>query len=117
MPLLVVEDDELILMLVLEVLEELGYTDAIGASDAAQALAVLNDPEQPLALMMTDVGLPDMLGTELANLARQQRPQLPILFATGYSDSIAIPEGMHSIGKPFTIDALKHKLGQILGAP
>lgn len=114
MPLLVVEDDDIVRMLTLEVLDELGYT-TIEAADATQALKVLEDLDQPLELMMTDVGLPDMNGRELADKAREIRPSLPVLFATGYGDSADIPADMHMIGKPFSIDQLRDKVVAILG--
>ncbi|CAI3800191.1 Response regulator receiver protein CpdR [Pseudomonas sp. MM221] len=116
MHLLVVEDDDIVRMLMVEVLDELGYS-VIEAEDAAAALRVLEDPSQTLALMMTDVGLPDMRGEALAGKARELRPLLPVLFASGYADSINVPEGMHLIGKPFSIDQLRDKVVAILGNP
>ncbi len=65
MQLLVVEDDDIVRMLIVEVLGDLGYT-AIEADSAAAALEVLEDSNQDLALLMTDVGLPDMRGEDLA---------------------------------------------------
>ncbi|GLO14674.1 response regulator [Pseudomonas putida] len=114
MHLLVVEDDDIVRMLMVEVLDELGY-EVIEAEDAAAALRVLEDPSQTLALMMTDVGLPDMRGEVLAGKARELRPLLPVLFASGYADSFNVPEGMHMIGKPFSIDQLRDKVVAILG--
>ncbi|RZK04332.1 MAG: response regulator [Pantoea sp.] len=113
-PLLVVEDDDIVRMLMVEVLEDLGYK-VIEAADATSALAILNDPATPLDLLMTDVGLPDMSGQELAGKAREIRPLLPVLFASGYADSLSVPEGMHSIGKPFSIDQLRDKVVQMIG--
>lgn len=116
MHLLVVEDDDIVRMLMVEVLDELGYT-VIEAEDASAALRVLEDPGQALALMMTDVGLPDMRGEALAAKARELRPLLPVLFASGYAESVNVPEGMHLIGKPFSIDQLRDKVVAILGNP
>jgi len=113
-PLLVVEDDGIVRMLMVEVLEDLGYK-VIEAADATKALDILNDPDQPLDLMLTDVGLGDMSGQDLAGIAREIRPQLPVLFASGYADSLSVPEGMHSIGKPFSIDQLRDKVVQMIG--
>lgn len=112
-PLLVVEDDAIVRMLLVDVLDELGY-QVVEAEDAEQALTVLGNPQQPLALMMTDVGLPDMDGKELASKARELRPTLPILFASGYAENVEVPEGMHMIGKPFGIDQLRDKVKSIL---
>ncbi|WEK33145.1 MAG: response regulator [Candidatus Pseudomonas phytovorans] len=116
MPLLVVEDDDIVRMLMVEVLEELGYS-VIEAADATDALKFIEDPTQALELMMTDVGLPDMRGEVLAGKARELRPLLPVLFASGYADSLNVPEGMHMIGKPFSIDQLRDKVVAILGNP
>lgn len=116
MHLLVVEDDDIVRMLMVEVLDELGYA-AIEADCAAAALKILQDPAQPLALLMTDVGLPDMRGEELAAKARELRPLLPVLFASGYAENVSVPEGMHMIGKPFGIDQLRDKVVAILGNP
>ncbi|WP_312933349.1 response regulator [Pseudomonas sp.] len=114
MPLLVVEDDDIVRMLTVEVLEELEYS-VLEAADAAQALSILKDATQPLDLLMTDIGLPDMSGQDLAQLARDMRPDLPVLFASGYAESLNVPAGMHMIGKPFSIDQLRLKVEAILG--
>lgn len=113
LPLLVVEDDNIVRMLMLDVLEELGY-EVREAEDGETALALLRS-EQPFALMLTDVGLPGIDGKELARQARELRPQLPIMFASGYGQSIDLPEGMHMISKPFGIDQLRDKMKAILG--
>lgn len=113
-PLLVVEDDDIVRMLMVDVLQELGYA-VEEAEDGETAMALLGDPEQRFALMLTDVGLPGMDGKELARQARELRPLLPILFASGYGQSIDVPEGMHMIGKPFSIDQLRDKMKSILG--
>ncbi|WP_425928173.1 response regulator [Pseudomonas sp. NyZ201] len=113
LPLLVVEDDNIVRMLMLDVLEELGY-EVTEAEDGETALALLRSGQQ-FALMLTDVGLPGIDGKELARQARELRPQLPIMFASGYGQSIDLPEGMHMISKPFGIDQLRDKMKAILG--
>ncbi|WP_434657469.1 response regulator [Pseudomonas sp. R3-56] len=110
---LVVEDDNIVRMLIVDVLEELEYK-VLEADGCEQALEFLNDDAQPIALMMTDVGLPVMDGRELAKRAQLARPGLPILFASGYAESIDVPEGMNVIGKPFSIDQLRDKVKKIL---
>lgn len=111
---LVVEDDDTVRMLIVEVLEELGYS-VTDASDAEKALALIRS-EQPFSLMMTDVGLPGMDGRELAKAARLERSELPILFASGYPDSSDLEAGMQIIGKPFSIDQLRDKVQGMLPA-
>ncbi|WP_160108560.1 response regulator [Pseudomonas izuensis] len=111
---LVVEDDSIVRMLIVDVLEELEFK-VLEADGCEQALEILKDLNQHIDLMMTDVGLPIMDGRELANVAHTLRPALPILFASGYAESIEVPEGMHVIGKPFSIDQLRDKVKGILG--
>lgn len=106
---LVVEDDAIVRMLIVDVLEELEYT-VLEADGSEKALEFLNDEDQYIDLMMTDVGLPVMDGRELAKQARMLRPELPILFASGYVESIDVPAGMQVIGKPFSIDQLRDKI-------
>lgn len=110
---LVVEDDAIVRMLIVDVLEELEYK-VLEADGSEQALEVLQDQTQQINLMMTDVGLPGMDGRELAIKARELRPALEVLFASGYAESIAVPEDMHMIGKPFSIDQLRDKVKQII---
>ena len=110
---LVVEDDAIVRMLIVDVLEELEFK-VLEADGSEQALETLKDVNQHIDLMMTDVGLPVMDGRELANQARALRPALPILFASGYAENIEVPQGMHLIGKPFSIDQLRDKVKGIL---
>lgn len=110
---LVVEDDSIVRMLIVDVLEELEFK-VLEAADAARALDVLGQTGQPIDLMMTDVGLPDMNGKQLAAQARELRPALPILFASGYAENIDVPPGMQVIGKPFSIDQLRDKVKAML---
>lgn len=114
---LVVEDDPSVRLLVREVLEELGYV-TLEAGDATQALPILRS-EQALDLMVSDVGLPGMNGRQLAEIAREHRPDLPILFVTGYAENAAIRAGflgtnMGMITKPFALDALAAKIDQMV---
>lgn len=110
---LVVEDDAIVRMLIVDVLEELEFS-VLEAADAAEALAHVQKTDQVIDLMMTDVGLPDMDGKQLATQVRELRPVLPILFASGYAENIDVPEGMQVIGKPFSIDQLRDKVKSML---
>lgn len=110
---LVVEDDNIVRMLIVDVLEELEFK-VLEADGGEHALQVLQDANKHIDLMMTDVGLPGMDGRELATEARKLRPALPILFASGYAESIDVPAGMHVIGKPFSIDQLRDKVKAVL---
>ncbi|MGR3885485.1 response regulator [Pseudomonas sp. 1152_12] len=110
---LVVEDDAIVRMLIVDVLEELEFS-VLEAADAQEALHMVENTEKVIDLMMTDVGLPDMDGKQLATKARELRPALPILFASGYAESIDVPAGMQVIGKPFSIDQLRDKVKSML---
>ncbi|OPA86180.1 response regulator [Pseudomonas fluorescens] len=112
---LVVEDDAIVRMLIVDVLEELEFT-VVEAADAEEALKIFENTDQVIDLMMTDVGLPDMDGKQLATKVRELRPALPILFASGYAENIDVPPGMQVIGKPFSIDQLRDKVKSMLPA-
>ena len=115
---LVVEDEPAVRMVVVDVLQDLGY-HTLEAGDAQQALPHIEGSER-LDLLVTDVGLPGMNGRQLADLARQRRPGLKVLFATGYAESAAVRDGilepgMEIITKPFSIAALAARLRVMLG--
>lgn len=114
---LVVEDDPSVRMLVIQVLEELGYR-AIETEGGRDATPILQS-RRPIDLMISDVGLPGLNGRQLAEIARESRPSLPILFMTGYAEQAAdqaafLAEGMEIITKPFAIDHLARRIGAIL---
>lgn len=113
---LVVEDEPVVRALIVEVLDELGYR-AIEAADAKEALPVLESPQR-IDLMISDVGLPGLNGRQLADLARQYRPTLKVLFATGYAEGSGarnyLANDMEIITKPFAIDALATKIREML---
>lgn len=110
---LVVEDDAIVRMLIVDVLEEFEY-EVLEAVDGPQALEFLNNQSASIDLMMTDMGLPGMDGKELAVKARELRPALPVLFASGYAEALEVPAGMAMIGKPFSIDQLRDKVTAML---
>ncbi|MFP3515648.1 response regulator [Pseudomonas sp. SIMBA_077] len=110
---LVVEDDAIVRMLIVDVLEELEF-NVLEAEEGQIALALLEDKRYQIDLLMTDYGLPGMTGKELAQRARKIHQQLPILFASGYAETLEISEGMGVIGKPFSIDQLRNKVKSML---
>ncbi len=115
---LVVEDEPVVRSLVVEVLGELGYR-TLEAGDATEALAI-TESGQRIDLLMTDVGLPGMNGRQLAEIVRQQRPGLKVIFATGYAESATssgfLGPDMAVITKPFALDTLAAKVAEMLGA-
>ena len=114
---LFVEDDPSVRVLVRDVLEELSYR-AVEAEEPAAAIKVLAS-DRPIDLMISDVGLPGMNGRQLAEIARRHRPDLPILFVTGYAENAAIRAdflgtNMAMITKPFAMDTLAGKIRDML---
>jgi PAS domain S-box-containing protein len=115
---LVVDDEAAVRLMVCEVLGDLGYRP-VEAEDGAAGLRVL-DSDLPLNLLVTDVGLPGgMNGRQLAGLARRLRPDLPVLFITGFAGTAAsgcfdLESGMQVMAKPFALDALAARIGEML---
>ncbi|RON24152.1 hybrid sensor histidine kinase/response regulator [Pseudomonas brassicacearum] len=114
---LIVEDDPAVRVLVSAVLSELGYA-FVEASDADSAVPIL-DSAQRIDLLISDVGLPGMNGRQLAEIGRQYRPDLKVLFITGYAEHAAVrggflDPGMQMITKPFTFDLLTAKVREMI---
>lgn len=114
---LIVEDDPAVRALVSEVLSELGYK-FVEAGDGAEAVPIL-ESGQRIDLLISDVGLPGMNGRQLAEIARQFRPGLKVLFITGYAEHAAVragflDEGMQMITKPFAFDHLTAKVREMI---
>jgi CheY-like chemotaxis protein len=114
---LIVDDEESIRMLVTETLTELGYV-TIEAPDGPSALKLLAD-DRHVDLLVTDVGLPGMNGRQLADAIRSTRPDLKVLFITGYAENAVLNHGhleagMHIITKPFAMDALATRIRELI---
>jgi PAS domain S-box-containing protein len=114
---LLVEDDPGVRMYAAEALTTLGY-EVLQASDSLTALCLL-DENPKIALLFTDVGLPDLNGRRLAEEAQRRVPDLKILYTTGYARNAIVHHGILDAGvdllpKPFTVEALGRKLQQIL---
>ncbi|HYD11593.1 MAG TPA: PAS domain S-box protein [Allosphingosinicella sp.] len=115
---LVVDDDPTVRMLIADTLAELGY-QAIEAGDAASGLRVL-ESDARIDLLISDVGLPgEMNGKLMVDAAREKRPDLKVLFITGYAENAAITNGdlgpgMQVMSKPFAIDKLATRIKSII---
>jgi len=114
---LIVEDDPAVRVLVSAVLSELGYA-FVEAADANGAVPIL-ESSQRIDLLISDVGLPGMNGRQLAEIGRQVRPDLRVLFITGYAEHAAVrggflDPGMQMITKPFTFDLLTAKVREMI---
>jgi CheY-like chemotaxis protein len=107
-------------MLASEVLGQLGYA-TLEAEDGKAGLATLNT-DRPIDLLITDVGLPGgMNGRQVADAARAVRPDLKVLFVTGYAENAVLSHGhldpgMHILTKPFAMDELARRVKAILTA-
>jgi len=115
---LVVEDEPPVRMVVVDVLSDLGYT-VLEAGDGRAGLSILESTTR-IDLLLTDVGLPGgMNGRQLADASRQRRPDLKVLFMTGYADSVVVgngslEQGMQVMTKPFALDALAARVQGIM---
>lgn len=114
---LVVEDDASVRLIIADVLLELGYS-CLQAGDGQAALPILAS-NTPIDLLITDVGLPGINGRQLADIARQHRPELKILFVTGYAEHATgstpfLAAGMEMVTKPFALDALALKIREMV---
>jgi DNA-binding NtrC family response regulator len=114
---LVVEDAEPVRRMVTTMLAQSGY-QCLEAPDGNEALALLDTRREPVHLVLTDLLMPKMSGTELAEHLSRLRPELPIVFMSGYTDdpvvmTIGRTRG-NFLAKPFTAGALLDKVRQVL---
>jgi CheY-like chemotaxis protein len=116
---LIVEDEAEVRAYSCEVMTQLGYR-VIEAADAPSGLAALNaNPD--VMLLFTDVGLPGMNGRDLAMEALRRRPDLRVLYTTGYAPKSVFNNGMldqeaHLLTKPFSMAALATKVHETIAA-
>ena len=115
---LVIDDEPLIRMLVMDALEDLGIA-SLQAGTGPEGLAILEQMER-IDLLITDVGLPGGLnGRQVADRARELRPDLKVLFITGYAENAALNHGHIGPGtrvltKPFSVRDLLSKIDSLL---
>jgi len=114
---LVVEDDNVVRNLVVQALEDEEFT-VLQAGDGPEALRTI-ESTTPLDLLVTDVGLPGMNGRQLAEIARGRRPELKILFTTGYAhnaalDGVGVLDGVAVMSKPFQLEQLATKVREMI---
>jgi PAS domain S-box-containing protein len=114
---LVVEDEPSVRQFSVDALEELGYR--VLQADGAPAALRLLEGHPDVALLFTDIVMPEVNGRKLADEVRQRRPDLPILFTTGYTRNAVVHQGVldpdvELLGKPYTIDELARKVRDML---
>jgi CheY-like chemotaxis protein len=115
----VVEDEASVRELVVQVLDDLGY-HALEAADGPAGLQILRSSAR-IDLLVTDVGLPGLNGRQVADAARTYRPDLKVLFITGYAESAAMAHGflapgMELVTKPFAVDALAARIREMISS-
>ncbi|HWN08425.1 MAG TPA: ATP-binding protein [Pyrinomonadaceae bacterium] len=117
---LLVEDEAVVRDMAMEILVECGYS-VLEAKDGAEALQLARQHAGEIHLMLTDVVMPRMSGRELAEQLALFRPEVKVLYMSGYTDDAIVhhgvlDEGTAFIGKPFTMEALAKKVRETLDA-
>ena len=115
---LIAEDELSVRSLAQRVLRGLGYT-VLTASNGEEALRVAETYNGEIHLLLTDVVMPQMGGKPLATVLREKRPELKVLFSSGYTDNSIVHHGVLDSGlqflqKPFTLDGLSRKVREVL---
>ena len=115
---MVVEDEEMIRVLLKRILETCGYT-VLTAHDGEEALLIAERHKEPIDLMITDVVMPQMSGHELVERLAPLRPDMSVLYMSGYDDKMVADHGpadgyRHFLQKPFHPNDVANKIREIL---
>jgi two-component system cell cycle sensor histidine kinase/response regulator CckA len=115
---LLVEDEKAVRMLAVEFLRRYGYS-VIEAPHGSEALSACRQHQGPIHLMVTDVVMPGISGRELARRLGPLRPEMKVLYMSGYTDNAIVhhgvlDEGVHYIQKPFSMELLAIKVREVL---
>jgi PAS domain S-box-containing protein len=118
---LLVEDEENLRRLARQYLENQGY-NMIDAPDGSIAIQISQAHKGPIHLLLTDVIMPGMNGRELANKVSPTRPEMRVLYMSGYTENHighngTLDEGITLLQKPFTLPALQAKVREVLDTP
>jgi len=116
---LVVEDEQSVRDLTVKMLERLGYR-ILTAASGPEAIEISRGHAGPIALMLTDVVMPNMSGRQLADALRPQRPDMKVLFLSGYTEDTIVNHGVldpnvQFLPKPFSREVLARKMREVLG--
>jgi CheY-like chemotaxis protein len=116
---LLVEDEGTVRRTVSTILETYGY-HVLEAQDGGSALLLCAQYKKPIHLLLTDVVMPEMSGRELADRLASHRPEIKVLYMSGYTDDVIVhhgvlDEGTAFIQKPFAADVLARKVREVLG--
>jgi PAS domain S-box-containing protein len=116
---LLAEDEPMVRQLVRAVLEQGGYR-VLEAADGAEALRLAEAHPGPIHLLLTDVVMPGISGRELTERLAKQRPEVRVVYMSGYTDDAVVRHGVLHAGvafiqKPFAPSALLRKVQEVLG--
>jgi DNA-binding NtrC family response regulator len=115
---LLVEDDQDVRQLTSTILKRQGY-NLLEAQSGAEAMLVLASHEGPVDLLLTDVIMPNMSGSDLYELVAEKYPETKVLYMSGYTDNVIahqgiLKKGVKFIQKPFTVQGLGVKVREVL---
>jgi len=115
---LLVEDDPMVREMTTAMLERIGYT-VIGSEGPREALLLFERADPSIDLLITDVVMPEMNGMELRDRIQAMRPEVKVLFISGYTSNViaehaVLEEGVHFAEKPFTLDDLARKVREAI---
>jgi CheY-like chemotaxis protein len=115
---LVVEDEAVVRALCVQILEQMGYK-VVQARNGTEAIAVAQGYGERIDLLMTDVVMPGMNGSELATQLVLHHPEMKVLFTSGYTEDVishhgVLAEGVSFIGKPYTPLTLARNVREVL---
>jgi len=115
---LLVEDEQGVRRLARQILGKHGY-NILEAKDGKEAIGIADSHAEPIDLLLTDVVMPGMNGGELARTLGKRRPDMKILFVSGYTDSVLVQRGIKAgevdcLLKPYSRDALTQKVREVL---
>jgi DNA-binding NtrC family response regulator len=115
---LLVEDDEEVRKLAMRILRGQGY-EILGAAEGMEAFLLCEEHEGSIHLLVTDVVMPKISGRELAERIASIRPEIKVLYMSGYTDNAIVhhgvlAEGVNYIQKPFTVESLARKVREVL---
>jgi two-component system, cell cycle sensor histidine kinase and response regulator CckA len=117
---LLVEDEDMVRKLTGELLEENGYS-VLEANGGEEAISIFKERKAPIDLLITDVVMPKISGTEVAEQLKKIHPETKVLFMSGYTDEAIVHHGIVDSGiafiqKPFSENALTRKVRDVLDA-
>ena len=118
---LLVEDDGVIRKLTMNLLEMGGYK-ILAAQDSDEAIKICEEYKETIHLLMTDIVIPKMDGRELYEKIMLKRPDIKVLFTSGYTENVifhqgGVDPGVAFLQKPFTAAGVTRKVREVLESP